>query len=94
LLRHSFSRCTITEDIVVFGKYFNFSFPSNLNVVGVRKAREIAGEFQLPIVGVHHMEAHTLVARYLSNFCKPPSPPKENKKRKKEKVQKRVAEHL
>lgn len=31
--------------------------------VGVRKAREIAGHFQLPIVGVHHMEAHTLVAR-------------------------------
>lgn len=33
------------------------------NVVGVRKAREIAGNFRLPIVGVHHMEAHTLVAR-------------------------------
>lgn len=31
--------------------------------VGVRKAREIAGSFQLPIIGVHHMEAHTLVAR-------------------------------
>ncbi|GAB4861896.1 glutamated carboxypeptidase [Ancistrocladus abbreviatus] len=31
--------------------------------VGVRKAREIAGNFQLPIVGVHHMEAHALVAR-------------------------------
>lgn len=31
--------------------------------VGVRKAREIASNFQLPIVGVHHMEAHTLVAR-------------------------------
>ncbi|KAL8140218.1 hypothetical protein V2J09_006239 [Rumex salicifolius] len=31
--------------------------------VGVRKARQIAGEFQLPIVGVHHMEAHALVAR-------------------------------
>lgn len=31
--------------------------------VGVRKAREIAGNFRLPIVGVHHMEAHTLVAR-------------------------------
>lgn len=31
--------------------------------VGVKKARQIAGEFQLPIVGVHHMEAHALVAR-------------------------------
>ncbi|XP_015888677.3 probable tRNA N6-adenosine threonylcarbamoyltransferase, mitochondrial [Ziziphus jujuba] len=31
--------------------------------VGVRKARKIAGRFNLPIVGVHHMEAHTLVAR-------------------------------
>ncbi|KMT00068.1 hypothetical protein BVRB_1g018950 [Beta vulgaris subsp. vulgaris] len=31
--------------------------------VGVRKAREIAGSFQLPIIGVHHMEAHTIVAR-------------------------------
>ncbi|XP_021748663.1 probable tRNA N6-adenosine threonylcarbamoyltransferase, mitochondrial [Chenopodium quinoa] len=31
--------------------------------VGVRKAREIARSFQLPLIGVHHMEAHTLVAR-------------------------------
>ncbi|KAH9733112.1 putative tRNA N6-adenosine threonylcarbamoyltransferase [Citrus sinensis] len=31
--------------------------------VGVQKARKIAGQFNLPIVGVHHMEAHALVAR-------------------------------
>ncbi|EYU31978.1 hypothetical protein ABFS82_02G149700 [Erythranthe guttata] len=31
--------------------------------VGVRKARKIAGTYALPIVGVHHMEAHALVAR-------------------------------
>ncbi|KAL1223594.1 putative tRNA N6-adenosine threonylcarbamoyltransferase [Cardamine amara subsp. amara] len=31
--------------------------------VGVRKARSVAGKFNLPIVGVHHMEAHALVAR-------------------------------
>nr|GMD35617.1 probable tRNA N6-adenosine threonylcarbamoyltransferase, mitochondrial [Ipomoea batatas] len=31
--------------------------------VGVQKARRIAGAHSLPIVGVHHMEAHTLVAR-------------------------------
>ncbi|XP_048431527.1 probable tRNA N6-adenosine threonylcarbamoyltransferase, mitochondrial isoform X2 [Pyrus x bretschneideri] len=31
--------------------------------VGVRKAREIAGRCNLPIIGVHHMEAHALVAR-------------------------------
>ncbi|GER57502.1 tRNA N6-adenosine threonylcarbamoyltransferase [Striga asiatica] len=31
--------------------------------VGVRKARKIAGAYALPIVGVHHMEAHALVAR-------------------------------
>ncbi|KAL5571938.1 hypothetical protein UlMin_021535 [Ulmus minor] len=31
--------------------------------VGVQKARRIAGTFSLPIVGVHHMEAHALVAR-------------------------------
>ncbi|XP_047323512.1 probable tRNA N6-adenosine threonylcarbamoyltransferase, mitochondrial [Impatiens glandulifera] len=31
--------------------------------VGVQKARRIAGTFNLPIVGVHHMEAHALVAR-------------------------------
>ncbi|KAI3906001.1 hypothetical protein MKW98_016397 [Papaver atlanticum] len=31
--------------------------------VGVQKARRIAGKFSLPIVGVHHMEAHALVAR-------------------------------
>ncbi|CAL5381519.1 unnamed protein product [Camellia sinensis] len=34
-----------------------------LLVVGVQKARKIAGTFNLPIVGVHHMEAHALVAR-------------------------------
>ncbi|CAK9318974.1 unnamed protein product [Citrullus colocynthis] len=31
--------------------------------VGVQKARKIAGSSSLPIVGVHHMEAHALVAR-------------------------------
>lgn len=31
--------------------------------VGVQKARKIAGGFGLPLVGVHHMEAHALVAR-------------------------------
>ncbi|XP_010544638.1 PREDICTED: probable tRNA N6-adenosine threonylcarbamoyltransferase, mitochondrial [Tarenaya hassleriana] len=31
--------------------------------VGVQKARRVAGSFRLPIVGVHHMEAHALVAR-------------------------------
>ncbi|XP_072958226.1 probable tRNA N6-adenosine threonylcarbamoyltransferase, mitochondrial isoform X1 [Typha angustifolia] len=31
--------------------------------VGVSKARRVAGMFNLPIVGVHHMEAHALVAR-------------------------------
>ncbi|CAN6446015.1 unnamed protein product [Victoria cruziana] len=35
--------------------------------VGIRKARQIAGKFSLPIVGVHHMEAHTLIAR----LCEP-----------------------
>ncbi|KAK9103266.1 hypothetical protein Sjap_020520 [Stephania japonica] len=31
--------------------------------VGVQKARKIAGRCCLPIVGIHHMEAHALVAR-------------------------------
>ncbi|XP_026659130.2 probable tRNA N6-adenosine threonylcarbamoyltransferase, mitochondrial isoform X3 [Phoenix dactylifera] len=31
--------------------------------VGVCKARRIAGNFSLPIIGIHHMEAHALVAR-------------------------------
>ncbi|XP_071741496.1 probable tRNA N6-adenosine threonylcarbamoyltransferase, mitochondrial [Rutidosis leptorrhynchoides] len=31
--------------------------------VGVQKARKIAATYQLPYVGVHHMEAHALVAR-------------------------------
>lgn len=30
----------------------------------MQKARKIAGSSSLPIVGVHHMEAHALVARY------------------------------
>ncbi|KAL6499381.1 glutamated carboxypeptidase [Orobanche hederae] len=33
--------------------------------VGVRKARKLAGAYTLPIVGVHHMEAHALVARLI-----------------------------
>uniref|UniRef100_A0A0E0JHG3 N(6)-L-threonylcarbamoyladenine synthase n=1 Tax=Oryza punctata TaxID=4537 RepID=A0A0E0JHG3_ORYPU len=32
--------------------------------VGVHKARKIAKSFRLPIVGVHHMEAHALVSRF------------------------------
>ena len=35
----------------------------NCNAVGVQKARKTAGRFNLPIIGVHHMEAHTPVAR-------------------------------
>ena len=31
--------------------------------VGVRKARQLAAHNALPIVGVHHMEAHALMAR-------------------------------
>ncbi|KAK1395335.1 putative tRNA N6-adenosine threonylcarbamoyltransferase, mitochondrial [Heracleum sosnowskyi] len=31
--------------------------------VGVQKARQLAGSYSLPIVNVHHMEAHALVAR-------------------------------
>ncbi|KAG0495692.1 hypothetical protein HPP92_000383 [Vanilla planifolia] len=31
--------------------------------VGVSKARRVAGSYDLPIIGVHHMEAHALVAR-------------------------------
>lgn len=38
----------------------------NCNAVGVQKARKIAGSFNLPVVGVHHMEAHALVVRYNS----------------------------
>lgn len=34
-----------------------------LLAVGVSKARKLAGTNILPIVGVHHMEAHALVAR-------------------------------
>ncbi|WOL15616.1 putative tRNA N6-adenosine threonylcarbamoyltransferase, mitochondrial [Canna indica] len=33
--------------------------------VGVQKARKLAGRFNLPIVNVHHMEAHALVARLI-----------------------------
>ncbi|CAN6995020.1 unnamed protein product [Brassica rapa subsp. trilocularis] len=35
--------------------------------VGVQKARRVAGAFNLPIVGVHHMEAHALVARLVEH---------------------------
>ncbi|XP_057807380.1 probable tRNA N6-adenosine threonylcarbamoyltransferase, mitochondrial isoform X4 [Salvia miltiorrhiza] len=35
--------------------------------VGVRKARKLAGAYTLPIIGVHHMEAHALVARLVQS---------------------------
>lgn len=35
-----------------------------VNAVGVRKARKLAGGHRLPIIGVHHMEAHALVPRW------------------------------
>ncbi|XP_066314234.1 probable tRNA N6-adenosine threonylcarbamoyltransferase, mitochondrial isoform X2 [Miscanthus floridulus] len=34
--------------------------------VGVHKARQVAKAFGLPIVGVHHMEAHALVSRLVN----------------------------
>jgi len=34
--------------------------------VGVHKARQVAKSFGLPIVGVHHMEAHALVSRLVN----------------------------
>eukprot|EP01065_Artemidia_motanka_P035327 TRINITY_DN43249_c0_g1_i1.p1 TRINITY_DN43249_c0_g1~~TRINITY_DN43249_c0_g1_i1.p1 ORF type:complete len:677 (+),score=141.96 TRINITY_DN43249_c0_g1_i1:94-2031(+) len=42
--------------------------------VGVRKAYQIAAAAQLPIVRVHHMEAHALVTRLPSVSEKPPPP--------------------
>jgi tRNA A37 threonylcarbamoyltransferase TsaD len=38
--------------------------------VGVRKARDIARAHRLPLVPIHHMEAHALVARF-SLFSQP-----------------------
>ncbi|KAH6779763.1 glycoprotease 1 [Perilla frutescens var. hirtella] len=35
--------------------------------VGVRKARKLAGAYALPIIGVHHMEAHALIARLVQS---------------------------
>ncbi|KAK1262200.1 hypothetical protein QJS04_geneDACA020548 [Acorus gramineus] len=40
--------------------------------VGVRKARQVAGKFTLPIIGIHHMEAHALVARMVEKELKFP----------------------
>ncbi|KAL5073216.1 hypothetical protein RYX36_012200 [Vicia faba] len=40
--------------------------------VGVQKARRIAGGFNLPIIGIHHMEAHALVARLIEKDLKFP----------------------
>ncbi|KAK7390132.1 hypothetical protein VNO78_25431 [Psophocarpus tetragonolobus] len=40
--------------------------------VGVQKARRISGGFNLPIVGIHHMEAHALVARLIEKDLKFP----------------------
>jgi tRNA A37 threonylcarbamoyltransferase TsaD len=37
--------------------------------VGVQKARELSAHHQLPIVAVHHMEAHALMARAAAACC-------------------------
>ena len=37
--------------------------------VGVQKARELSAHSQLPIVAVHHMEAHALMARAAAARC-------------------------
>ncbi|XP_073039062.1 probable tRNA N6-adenosine threonylcarbamoyltransferase, mitochondrial [Primulina eburnea] len=44
----------------------------DFRAVGVRKARKLAGIFALPIIGVHHMEAHALVARLMERELKFP----------------------
>jgi N6-L-threonylcarbamoyladenine synthase len=41
--------------------------------VGVLKAREVAAMYQLPVIPVHHMEAHALVARLTSCEGKDPT---------------------
>ena len=38
-----------------------------MNIVGVTKARAIARVHRLSLIGVHHMEAHALVARYANS---------------------------
>jgi len=51
----------------------------------VRKARLIAGKHNLPMVGVHHMEAHALVARLTEKelqFVSMHQPPPQSKKTK------------
>ena len=52
------------EFFVTAKEYISSNVSFNCCAVGVRKARKIAGSFNLPIIGVHHMEAHALVARY------------------------------
>ncbi|GAX78004.1 hypothetical protein CEUSTIGMA_g5446.t1 [Chlamydomonas eustigma] len=44
--------------------------------VGVSKARQISRDFQIPIINVHHMEGHALVARLpaASAFCPTSAP--------------------
>ncbi|KAF9616428.1 hypothetical protein IFM89_029682 [Coptis chinensis] len=56
LFRSIFNR--IYSEILLFDRVSSLYFP-----VGVRKARKLAGSFSLPIVGIHHMEAHAVVAR-------------------------------
>lgn len=53
----------VGKDLVEKNELLTCSF-CNFYVVGVQKARKIAGSYNLPMVGVHHMEAHALVARY------------------------------
>ncbi|KAL6494082.1 glutamated carboxypeptidase [Orobanche gracilis] len=54
---------TIYEYNLIVGRKKPYRVFIAFRPVGVRKARKLAGAYTLPIVGVHHMEAHALVAR-------------------------------
>ncbi|KAF9619914.1 hypothetical protein IFM89_010225, partial [Coptis chinensis] len=48
----------LTAVVVTIGPGLNLCL-----CVGVWKAQKLAGSFSLPIIGIHHLEAHALVAR-------------------------------
>ncbi|KAG2326217.1 hypothetical protein Bca52824_008945 [Brassica carinata] len=69
VVQDALDRANVTEkDLCCCCYHWTWFGPlSTRELIGVQKARRVAGAFNLPIVGVHHMEAHALVARLVEH---------------------------
>lgn len=57
------SLCCLNMNLVILLRVLRVELSLVNFSVGVKKARSISKIYRLPWIGVHHMEAHALVAR-------------------------------